>query len=85
MKGLDKPDNQKPVVWPEHWDAWRVFMAMATQWNGAGMAGLRVGLRYEALPVASRGVGVKLSPAVFRDIRLMEAEALSAWSEKRGK
>lgn len=53
-----------------------VFAAMMTQWN-VGMNGA-TGLRYEALPVALRIAGVPRAdwPAVFGDLRIMEAAAM---------
>lgn len=67
-------------------DSVAVFMAMGTQWRwtSAGMAGLfRTGLDYAALPVTADGLDVKMTSAVFSDIRTMEREALSYWSAKR--
>lgn len=60
-------------------------MGMATQWTTSGMSGLRSGLRYEALPIVAQLLEIPwpLPQRTFTDIRLMEAEALSAWSEKR--
>lgn len=84
MKGEGSTDKEEipPEVWPEHWGAWRVFMAMGTQWLTAGMAGMRYGLNYAVLPTVAELTGVELSPDVFLDIRTMEAEALSAWSKR---
>jgi hypothetical protein len=36
-------------VWPEHWHAWRVFLAMGTQWRRTGDRW--DGLDYAALPI----------------------------------
>jgi hypothetical protein len=59
-------------------------MGMGTQWYyaSAHVVVWRTGLRYESLPVVASSLEVELSPRVFADIRLMEAEALSAWSKK---
>lgn len=67
-------------------DAWRLFMGMATQWKTAGMAGIRTGLDYNALPLvaASLGVACPLSTQTFNDLRAMEAEAMSVWSKRHG-
>lgn len=75
------------MVWPDMRDAWRLFMAMATQWKTAGTAGIRTGLDYNALPhvAAAIGVGWPLSPQAFADFRSMEAEALSIWSKRVGR
>lgn len=68
-------------------DAWRLFMAMATQWKTAGMAGVRTGLDYGVLEsvAASLKIDYPLAPEVFGDLRFMEAEALSIWSRPRGR
>lgn len=74
------------MVWPDMADSWRLFMAMATQWKTAGMAGLRTGLEYTALPgvAASLGIPFPLEPQTFADLRLLEAEALNIWSRRNG-
>lgn len=68
-------------------DAWRLFMAMATQWKTAGMAGVRTGLDYGVIPgvAASLQIDYPLKPEVFGDLRFMEAEAMAYWSQPRGK
>lgn len=69
--------------------AWRIFQAMATQWKATpvGLAGsVRTGLDYTSLEPVARSLGLDypLDPQTFADIRLMEAEALSVWSKRRG-
>ncbi len=70
------------------WDAWRLFMGMATQWKTAsGMGGgMRIGLEYGALELVARALEIAypLERRVFTDLRMMEAEALSIWSRRRG-
>lgn len=66
-----------------------MFLAMATQWKTApvGLNGsIRTGLDYTALEPVARSLGFDypLAPQTFADIRLMEAEALSVWSKRRG-
>jgi hypothetical protein len=85
MHGLDAaPAKIEPQVWPEQWDAWRIFMGMSTQWTFAGQMLLRTGLRYEGLRTVAECLDISwpLPPRVFADIRLCEAEALSAWSKR---
>lgn len=59
-------------------------MAMGTQWTYAGQLLTRMGLRYESLPVVAAGLSIPwpLPDSGFADIRMMEAEALSAWSRR---
>jgi len=68
-------------------DAVGLFMALATQWRwaGAGLAGaFRLGLDYNAVEPTARMLRVELTPTVFNDLRVMETEALSVWSKRRG-
>lgn len=79
--GYVEPDDVD--VWPEHWDAVRVFAAMGTQWN-VGMGG-PVGMRYEALQVVldMHEVPAGERPHVFECVRVMESEALAYFAERR--
>lgn len=76
------PDDACPV-WPENWAAALAFAAMVTQWN-VGMNG-PVGLRYEVLPLVLRLRGVPRAQwaEVFDGLRIMEAEALAIFAERR--
>ncbi|MBA3668429.1 MAG: DUF1799 domain-containing protein [Sphingomonas sp.] len=63
-----------------------MFMALGTQWKwiGAGMAGaFRSGLDYTAIGSTATALGVKLTPELFNDIRLLERESLRVWSARR--
>lgn len=53
------------LVWPEHWHAVLLFIAMATQWHWVpvGLGGARrVGLRLEALPTVRPAVAATVPP-----------------------
>ena len=71
-------------VYPENWEAVRVFVAMTTQWRMTGIAGfggasmLHTGLDYSALEPVFRMLGVKRRrrAALFQQIRVMEEAAL---------
>ncbi len=76
-------------VLPENWTIVRTFIRCATQWNYAGMAGVRVGLNYPgvdavlrlALPEAERA-------EVFAGLQVMEYAAvaeLALHSERNAK
>lgn len=69
-------------VWPQNWDAFRLFAAAGTQWERAGMAGVRVGLKYEILDFVAAKIGVDLRGDVFERLRAAESAALEYWSEK---
>ena len=66
-------------------DAVGLFFALATQWRwiGAGMGGAwRTGLDYQAVEATARNSGLKMTPAIFDDIRTLELEALSVFNRK---
>lgn len=49
-----------------------------------GMAGtMRDGINRAGLEASARLLRIDLTPAVFADIRTMEAEAMRYWSSKR--
>jgi len=77
------PDDEHIDVWPEHWQAVETFGALMTQWS-MGMHG-PTGLRYESVPVVMRIRGVPRAEwaEVFEGIRVMEAEALRYFADKR--
>lgn len=84
LKRDEVPEDAHLRVWPENWDAVQLFIALATQWQ-VGFNG-PVGLRYEAVPMVLRLRGVPRSgwPMLFDQVRLMEAEALKFFAERRG-
>lgn len=83
----------QPATFPVHpanRTAVRLFQAMATQWNMVSVSSLdrtelrRTGLRYEVLDRVAAGLRIDQDPDDFTRIQIMEAEALTAWSEARG-
>jgi hypothetical protein len=51
---IERQRPPPPVIWPQHWHAWRVFVGMGSQWRTKERAGgvlLYEGLDYAALPV----------------------------------
>ncbi|WP_322105851.1 DUF1799 domain-containing protein [Paraburkholderia sp. J41] len=71
-------------VFPENWDAVRLFEALSTQWRAVAfgtMAGARVlhmGLDYAVFEPVARLIGIRKRrrAAVFQQIRVMEDAAL---------
>ncbi|MEQ1499430.1 MAG: DUF1799 domain-containing protein [Novosphingobium sp.] len=66
-------------VWAENWDAVCAFLFVATQWRAIaqGMDG-RVywqGLDYSAVAAGLAGAGIAATPALWNDLRVMEAAA----------
>lgn len=83
MMPARKPDLV--MIWPDMMDGVALFFAMATQWQwvSIGMAGaMRTGLKYEVVEVVARGANIKYGPAVFSDLRTLEAEALAAFGKR---
>ena len=59
-----------------------VFLSMSTQWRWTGgMDPRRCGLDDSVLKLhfAMAGIGKKVQPQAFRDLRSMEAAALEVW------
>lgn len=73
-------DLPPPVlgVWPENWQAARVFEAMQTQWRFKPN-GMPAGLEYATLPTVMSLLGFnrRSYPELFGDIRIMEHEAMT--------
>lgn len=65
-------------VWPENWDAVRVFTACATQWRIS--AGHRTGLDYAALYAVIQMLGITANEDLLARIQVLEAEALKEFS-----
>ncbi len=79
------------LVWPEHWHALRVFLAMGRQWHVvAGPGGvLWQGLRMEALPAVAAGVKPGVPPALrqpygtwFQQLLVMQDAAAEALADR---
>lgn len=72
-------------IWPENVPVVDVFVALASQWNRAGMSGeVLTGINYTAVPVVMDLLGVppKKRRRYFEWIRLMEAEAREVANRK---
>lgn len=66
-------------VWPDVWDSYQVFSAMATQWR-MGMNG-PTGLDYSVLPQVMDMLAIEGDKAtVFTDVRIMERKALEVFN-----
>lgn len=79
------------AIHPENGRAFRLFLAMASQWRSASLntAGkalvVRTGLDYGAMPIVAQQLGMTfpLAEQDFDRLRVLEAEALGAWREDR--
>lgn len=71
-------------VWPEHEATVCAFLACATQWRRAGLAGVRTGLDYAAVDAVLRLTVPRPARAtVFAGIQIMEQAALAVFAELR--
>lgn len=79
----DEESDQPLTLWPENVDPVHVFQALHTQWN-TDRAGRRTSLKYEALPATFMLTGIKRKswPEIFRDLQLMEDEALRLLNDR---
>ncbi|WP_276202255.1 DUF1799 domain-containing protein [Rheinheimera baltica] len=65
-----------------------LFFTCATQWNYAGMAGVRVGLNYPAVDVRISKIPdyvelpLHLQSDVWQGLAVMERACLTVWSEQ---
>lgn len=75
------------AVHPDNETAVRLFLALATQWRSQSLstmtraALIRTGLDYAAIEPTARMTRLELSADDFGRLRIMEAEALTAWRE----
>lgn len=84
MFGLKLEDMDEEVeLWAANVQCFTVFEAMGTQWR-MGMGGA-TGLDYQALPVVMDMAGLEAGERqeVFRDLRVMEQEALRTMADNR--
>lgn len=79
--------TQDCLVLPANWPALRLFHALDTQWHYAGLAGVRVGLRYEAIEPVIRALPDldQSYPELFARLRLIEAAAVRVGLKKKAK
>jgi hypothetical protein len=82
-----EPDEDFQVL-PWNVTAVKAFLALQSQWRWASLSTmgeariLRTGLAYEAIETTCRLRRIELGPDDFERIQVMEAAALTAWSEE---
>lgn len=79
---VEVDDKGRPhlLIPADLWPSVRLFLALSTQWQHAGMAGNRVGLRYEAIRPTAAMAGIKIKPGMFEDLQVMEGAALQEFA-----
>lgn len=73
-------------LWVHHLSALDAFLALAGQWRCVAHAGGRLiwtGLDYAAAPAAFDLAGITVSPAVWQQVRTIEAGALEEMNRER--
>jgi len=61
-----------------------LFCDVPWQWVSLGMAGVvRTNISRLELEASARLLDIKLTPAIFADIRTLESAAMDYWSRKR--
>jgi hypothetical protein len=76
-------------VWPQHWHAWQLFLALGTQWRVVALPSGRlryIGLDYAAAERLFREKRPRTVPRqrrreVMRQLRELEAKGLAAANE----
>ena len=86
LKAVDelRIDQDEYWLWPENDEPFRLWLAVQTQWNVAGMGGA-TGLNYPGVEACMRlkGMGRKKSSQAFEQIQAMEQVTLEEWARKR--
>jgi len=61
-----------------------LFCDAPWQWLSLGMGGaIRTNISRTELEASARSLGVTMTPDIFADIRILEAEAINYWSSRR--
>lgn len=73
---LDEGDEGQAVA---------LFLALGESWHRAGMDGVRTGIINSEIAPTAALTGVTMTPALFVDLKAMEAEALRVFASQRPK
>ena len=77
-------DDEFFEVWPENWDALSAFLSVSTQWRMVavvtqlGGQTYYQGLDYAGVEAGLRGAAIATTPALWADLRVIEAAARNA-------
>lgn len=80
-EGFGEDDDDEDAVWPENERAVLAFLEVGTQFRSvAHKNGIvqRIGLDYQAAEAGFRQAGVAMTPALWQDVRCIEAGVLKA-------
>ena len=70
-------------LWPENRAVFDLFTRCATQWDHAGMDGIKFGLPQERVEMIATRLKFKWSADAFTDLQTLESAALHAWAQQR--
>jgi hypothetical protein len=79
--------SDKFGVWAENWPALLAFLAVDTQWRAVpmGMGGMYwMGLDYTAATAGLAAAGIKVTPALWSDLKVMERAGRDALNGIKG-
>jgi hypothetical protein len=70
-------------LWPENQWIYDFFAALATQWQHAGMDGMKTGIPFQSIDCLAARKRVQLTDDGWDELQICEATALSAWAQQR--
>ena len=70
-------------LWPENEFIFAFFAALATQWQHAGMDGVKTGILFASIDSLETRQRLCLTDDGFEELRLCEYAALNAWAQQR--
>ena len=70
-------------LWPENRPVFDLFVACHTQWQCAGMDGVRVGMIYAGVDIVAARTRFKWSRERWAALQACETAALAAWAYER--
>lgn len=68
---------------PDEATPFSLFLSLATQWDRHSMTGVRLGLKYGVVPGVADMMDIKMTPAMFLDLRIMESAALDEFAKAK--
>lgn len=77
-------ESETMVVDPDIWEAVWVFSFLSTQWQTAGMGGVRVGIPHERVEATFRLLEIprRRRKQLFLDVKTMERESCAIYAER---
>lgn len=76
---LEEGEPEHYEIWPEHKDAYLVFVAVYHQWRYPPLGGKPIGLEYTALRCEIEIMFPEKQREIWQQVKHIERGALSAW------